>query len=296
MLFKTLHPSGRKLVKSRPLLIQAKDAYVRPGPGPDWFMTTTTVWRVDDLIKRRVRDWRRLLGEDGHTGERTGTMRVDHNSKYTGTHSVFAAPLMEWIILRYGGEPGGKILDAFAGGPPRGVVSSIMGMEYHGCEIRQEQIDENLRVVRGMGLTTAHYHLTDGRFNKVGNLVFDCAITCPPYHSLEVYSDLPNDLSNMSYDEFNGGMWLCAQSHRERMKPGAFVIIVVGNFRDKKGELIDFRSHTVENFRDAGFSLWQDVILGKNFASAAIRAGNAWRGMKLVPAHEHMLVFRTPGG
>ena len=41
------------------------------------------------------------------------------------------------------------------------------------------------------------------------------------------------------------------------MKPGAFVCIVVGTFRDKKGELIDFPAHTVMNFQDAGFIYWQ---------------------------------------
>ena len=78
------------------------------------------------------------------------------------------------------------------------------------------------------------------------------------------------------------------------MKPGSFVCIIVGLFRDKKGELIDFPADTVENFRDAGFTYWQNIILSKNFASAAVRAGNAWKGMKLVPRHENLLVFRTP--
>ena len=61
----------------------------------------------------------------------------------TGTVSIFPAPLVEWILLRYGGPKGGKIIDAFAGGPPRGVVSAIMGFQYTGVELRQEQIDEN---------------------------------------------------------------------------------------------------------------------------------------------------------
>jgi hypothetical protein len=78
------------------------------------------------------------------------------------------------------------------------------------------------------------------------------------------------------------------------MKPGAFVCIVVANFRAKDGELTDFRGDTVANFREAGFTFWQDVVLSRNFASAAVRASNAWKGMKLVPRHEHLLVFRKP--
>jgi hypothetical protein len=79
------------------------------------------------------------------------------------------------------------------------------------------------------------------------------------------------------------------------MKPGAFVCIIVGPFRDKKsGELVDFRAHTVDNFREAGFIFWQEIILSKNFGSAAKRSTNSWKGLKLVPIHEFLLVFRTP--
>lgn len=260
-------------------------------------MTTTTVWRVDELIRRRVRDWRRLTEETGHSGERTGSFRPDHDSIYTGTHSVFPAPLVEWVLLRYGGPEGGKILDAFAGGPPRGLVSGIMGYEYHGFEIRQEQIDENLRVIKRCKLENVHYHLADGRFLEAGVADFDAALTCPPYFNLEVYSEHPQDISNFgTYEEFNAAMMFCARAHRAKMKPGAFVCIVIGPFRDKKtGEIVDFRAHTVDNFREAGFIFHQEIILSKNFGSAAKRSTNAWVNFKLVPIHEFLLVFRAPG-
>lgn len=302
MLFKK-QVKGHEVYRSQPLLIKPSQGYVRPGPGKSWFATTTSVWRTDELIRRSVRDWRRLTDETGHSGERTASMRADHDSVFTGTYSVFPAPLMEWILLRYGGDPGNpsvrsKVLDAFAGGPPRAVVSSIMGYEYHGVEIRQEQITENLAILRSLNLDGARYHLSDGRYLDMGGEDnFDVAITCPPYFNLEVYSDHKDDLSTFgSYDEFNAAMGMCAMAHRERMKPGAFVCIVVGPFRDKKtGELIDFPAHTVNNFREAGFVFWQSIVLSKNFASAAKRSTNAWRGLKLVPAHEFLQVFRTPG-
>lgn len=295
MLFKSLDAnSGKTLVTSKPLLLPASTGYVRPGVGKDWFQTTTTVWRVDELIKRRVRDWRRLLGETGHSGERTGTMRKDHNSAFTGTHSVFPAPLVEWILLRYGGPAGGKVLDAFAGGPPRGAVAAIMGYDYLGVEIRQAQIDENQTVMKKLGVKP-RYILDDARFMDFDEGGFDVGLTCPPYYDLEVYSKDPNDLSNFkTYEAFNAAMAMCAMGYREKVKPGAFVCIVVGPFRDKSGELVDFRAHTVENYREAGFIFWQEILLAKNFGSAAQRSTNAWKGLKLVPIHEYLLVFRAP--
>lgn len=296
MLLKTKLGS-RTLYTSKPLLLTTQQGYTRPSPGKIWFATTTNVWRVDEVIKRRVRDWRRLTGETGHDGERAETFRKDHDSLYTGTHSVFPAPLVEWILLRYGGPNGGRVLDAFAGGTPRAVVSSIMGYSYLGFEIREAQIQENQKRLKELGLGNVEYVLGDGRFLKPDIGQFDCALTCPPYHDLERYSDQDDDISNLgSYAEFNAAMAFTAMAHFEVMKPEAFVCIVVGPFRDKKtGELIDFPGHTIENFREAGFTYWQSIVLSKNFASAAVRSTNAWKGKKLVPAYEMLLVFRMPG-
>lgn len=294
MLFKTKQ-HGKTLVRSKPLLLTAQQGYSRPPAGKAWFQTTTTVWRVDELMRRRVRDWRRLLNETGHTNSRSETMRADHNSIYTGTHSVFPAPLVEWILLRYGGAPGGHILDPFAGGPPRAAVSSLMGYKYTGYEVRQEQIDENVKLLQELELTGAEYVLGDGRLLCDEQNQYDCGIACPPYWNLEEYSQQPDDLSNMAtYAEFNASMALSAASCFEALKPDAFMCVIVGPFRDKNGELVDFRAHTVENYRDVGFIFWQEIILSKNFASAAKRGPNAWRGFKLVPTHEYLLIFKKP--
>ncbi len=297
MLIKSKMEGGRILYSTKPLLItDATKGYTRPQPGKEWFQTTTTIWRCDELIRRKTRDWRRLTGETGHTGERAETMRADHESVYTGTHSVFAAPVVEWILLRYGGEPGGVVLDAFSGGPPRAVVSTIMGFKYVGFDVRRAQIEENERKIAALGLRGAIFKHGDGRFLEGAEGPFDVALTCPPYHDLEKYSDQPDDMSNMrSYAEFRAGIMFCARAHRKLMKPKSFVCIIVGPFRDKKtSELIDLPAHTVEEFQDAGFYYHQQIVLSKNFGSAAKRSTNAWKGHKLVPIHEFLLVFRTP--
>ncbi len=300
MLFRKFDPeSGKVLKNNRTLLFKAADGYVRPPEyGSLWWSTTTSIWAIDEIIGRRIRDWRRLTQETGHSGTRTLTMRSSHESAFTGTHSVFPAPLCEWIILRYGGPPGGLILDSFAGGPPRAVVAALMGYRYVGFDIRQEQIDEDLKVINNLGISgSIKYVCADGCYLEgLDDNSCDAAMTCPPYYNLEQYSDLPNDLSNLEdYETFNKAMSNCAKAHFRVMKPDSLVSIIVGNFRDKKGELIDFRSDTVVNFRTHGFIFHQDVILMKNFASSAIRAPSAWKGRKLVMRHEHLLVFRKPG-
>jgi hypothetical protein len=305
MLFRKFdHESGKILKHNKTLLFKAADGYIRPKEGGSfWWLTTTSIWPVDELIGRRIRDWRRFLGEDGHSGTRSQSMRQDHDSIYTSTHSVFPAPLAEWIILRYGGLPGGLILDAFAGGPPRAVVSALMGYKYTGFDIRQEQIDENLKTITRLGISgSVDYICSDGCYlDGCTSNSFDFALTCSPYWNLEVYSDLPNDLSNLpSYKEFDKAMAKCAKAHFRVMKPEAFVCIVTCPFRQKTldgvNELLDFPGDTIYNFKEAGFYLWQKIVLSRNFASAAVRSTVSWKGLKLVPRHEELLVFRKPGG
>lgn len=279
------------LTRSQSLLVDPKAAYLLPR---DQWHTSTTVWRTDELIRRQVRDWKRLMGEDGHTGTRAEVFRADHDSVYTATHSVFPAPLVEWALHRYS-RPGFTVLDAFAGGPPRAVVTAFMGMKYTGFDIRQEQIDENLKLLKRLKLD-AEFVCGDGCYmDGVPDGHFQFGITCPPYHDLERYSDLPQDLSNQrSYGEFRAGMALCAEAYFRKMCAGAFVAMAVGPFRDKRGELVDFPGHVVTDFREVGFLYWQNIVITKNFGSAAKRASNAWRGLKLVPCHEFLLIFRKP--
>lgn len=283
-------PDGRKRFTQKSLLVQPKAAYVRPKLD---FKTSTSIWNIDEAIKRRVTDWRRITQEDGHTGLRS-VLRKD--TIYTGTYSVFPIPLMEYIVIRYGGPSGGKILDPFAGGPPRAIASSFMGMEYHGIDVREDQIAENMEVVKALDLKGVQYYHDDARYlTTVPDHQYDMSVACPPYYDVEVYSDEEDDMSTFpTYASFNAAMWMSAEAQFPLLKPGAFACLIVCNFRDKKGELIDFRADTVANFKEAGFLFWDEVILSRNFGSAAKRASTAWKGLKLVRRHEFLLVFRKP--
>ena len=293
MLLTKIFRGTKKLQRTVHTLTNPKDGYIPPKLT---FETTTTVWRTDELIKKRKRDWERHLGEDGYSGIRESVARKDLTIGYTGTYSVFPVPLAEWIIIRFGGKPGSTILDAFSGGPPRGLTAGIMGYEYVGYDISAKQIEQNAKIINKYKLDTVIYKLSDARnihLIEHGDY-FDFALTCPPYWNMEVYSDDPDDFSAFdTYDEFHDAMFEVAKAHFRVMKPGAFVCIIVGNFRDKKtGEIIDFRGHTVCNFQDAGFLFHQEVILAKNFGSAVQRSSTAWKGKKLVSTHEHLLVFK----
>jgi len=303
MLVKKYDQNSNKVLKhNKTLLFSPAQGYIRPPEyGSLWWATTTSVWAVDELIGRRIRDWRRLTHEDGHSGTRNETMRQDHDSIYTGSHSVFPVPLAEWIMLRYAPREGGVVLDAFAGGPPRAIVSAFMGYSYIGYEIRQEQIDENKQIINNLGISgSITYHLGDGtQMAGMEPNSVDFAITCPPYYNLEKYSDLAEDLSNLeTYEEFDQSMFHCAQAYFKALKPGSYVCLVCCPFRlggnKDENELIDMPGDIVHTFKLAGFFLWQKIILSRNAASAAARSTTSWKGRKLISRHEELLVFRKP--
>lgn len=304
MLFKRYDTaSGKVLKQEQTQLLNASKGYIRPSEyGSLWWLSTTSIWNVDELILRRIRDWRRLTNETGHSGTRTKAMRSSHDSMFTGTMSVFPVPLAEWIILRYGGPEGGTILDAFSGGPPRAITAGLMRYNYIGFDIRQEQIDENMEIIKSLELEDrVKFICGDGtQLDGIASESMDFGFSCPPYYNLEVYSNLPDDLSNLdTYDDFMESINRCARSYRRVMKPDAFVCIVTSPFRlvNDRGvnEQVDFPGDVIRSFRNADMYLWQDVILSRNFASAAGRASTSWRGHKLIPRHERLLVFRVPG-
>jgi DNA modification methylase/Fe-S-cluster containining protein len=56
--------------------------------------------------------------------------------------SIFDPVLCE-LVYRWFCPPHGQIIDPFAGGSVRGIVASMLGFKYWGCDLRQEQIDAN---------------------------------------------------------------------------------------------------------------------------------------------------------
>ncbi len=265
------------------------------------FRTSTNLWDTSDpAFRARNNALKKLMGDDGKTGPRAGTMRKKSDA-YSGTHSVFPPALVEDILQRYAPK-GAKIVDPFAGGPPRGFMSAKLGYEYFGWDVNKDQIDFNKRVLKAHKLK-ASYFKGDGITLEgcPDDLQFDFCLSCPPYWNLEKYkSGDPRDLSHAdTYQSFNEQMKKLPLTLWKVLKPEAFVCLVVGNFRKDAAnkmdkELVPFVEHTIANFQAEAFQLHQQIILKKPDGSAAVRAANSWKGMKLVPTTETLLVFRRP--
>ena len=64
--------------------------------------------------------------------------------------------------------------------------------------------------------------------NETADLVF----TCPPYHNLEKYETAKNQLSECeTYEDFMVQIQKCGKNINRVLKPGAFCVWVVGDWR-----------------------------------------------------------------
>ena len=210
--------------------------------------------------------------------------------------SVFDPVLCE-IAYRWFSPVDGVVLDPFAGGSVRGVVAAKLGRQYVGCDIRPEQVEANRAQWSAMDdgqYQTPVWHCGDSRMidQHAAGVEADFVFSCPPYADLEVYSDDPNDISTMPYDEFIAAYREIIRKSVAMLKNDRFACFVVGEVRDKKGMYRDFVGDTVQAFVDAGASYYNEAILVTQIASLAIRAGGTFsKTRKLGKTHQNILVF-----
>lgn len=201
-------------------------------------------------------------------------------------------PVMAEIVCRWFGLPKCASFDCFAGDSVFGYVSAKLGNKFTGIELRQEQVDLNNSRVEGMD---ARYICDDGQ-NVAKHIKAnsqDLLFSCPPYFDLEVYSDDPKDASNQdTYEDFIKIIGNAFKAALSCLKQNRFAVIVVGDVRDKKtGFYYDFCGDIKRIFKEAGVSLYNEIILVETGASTALRAGRYMESRKVAKMHQNILVF-----
>lgn len=255
----------------------------------------------------RKKTWKKIIKSDsgrseGLIGNNSGLKELAEKmgSELTGT-SIFDPVLCE-VLINWFCPSGGKIIDPFAGGSVRGLVSSLLGREYTGIDLRKEQIDANYNNLNAINTKINLYGeeliepawICDDSLNIDDHVTdkYDFMLTCPPYADLEIYSDDPRDISNMEYENFLKVYTEILQKTFMHLKDNAFVAIIVGDVRDKKGHYRNFTGETINICRNAGLQLYNDCILVEQVATAAMRANKQFTaGRKVCKTHQNVLVF-----
>lgn len=191
----------------------------------------------------------------------------------------------------------GQVLDPFAGGSVRGIVAALLGRRYWGCDLRLEQIEANEEqraIVNKYGGNGENIEWVCGdSLDTVENAPeADFLFSCPPYGNLEIYSEDPRDISNMSFKDFIKAYREIIRKSCQRLKPNRFACFVVGDFRNKDGHYCNFVPGTIKAFRDAGLEFYNDIVLVNVVGTASVRGTRQFRaGRKVVKLHQNVLVF-----
>lgn len=216
--------------------------------------------------------------------------------------SIFDPVVCELVYTWFMPKNGNKVLDCFAGGSVRGIVASVLGKDYTGIDLRQEQIDANKvqfeeikNKFKNMSLKDINWICGDSQYIKklTNGDKFDLLFSCPPYYDLEVYSDKENDLSNLSsYDDFLSVYRKIIHRACSLLNDDCFACFVVGDIRDKNGCYRNFVGDTINAFKDSGLNYYNEIILVNTAGSLPIRINKQFNsGRKIGKRHQNVLVF-----
>ena len=206
--------------------------------------------------------------------------------------SIFDPVLCE-IAYRWFSPPTGSILDPFAGGSVRGIVAAYLGRKYTGIDLRPEQVTANQEQAQAIVPDNMPDWIVGDSRTAIPSEEYDLIFSCPPYYDLEQYSDDDADLSNAGdYDSFILSYREIIQTSVDRLRSDSFACFVVGDIRDGHGIYRNFVGDTVDAFRDAGMSLYNEAILVTTLGSLPIRVGRQFEaGRKLGKTHQNVLIF-----
>ena len=206
--------------------------------------------------------------------------------------SIFDPTLCE-MMYKWFCPAGGQVVDPFAGGSVRGIVATTLGFNYWGCDLRKEQIQANIEQAEALKMKRQPLWVCGDSNNTLRNAPkSDFIFSCPPYGDLEVYSDDPADISNMSFDKFIETYRRIIFRSCRTLNENRFACFVVGDYRDKAGNYTNFVSETIQAFLDSGLQLYNEIIYITPTGSLPVRATRQFNGgRKVGKAHQNVLVF-----
>jgi len=287
---------------NRPLESEKTEQYERVDFLSTYGVIPYSIWETENAkfsnpilkeLKERVGESTRenTLKSFGGAGEKTA---------YTATTSYFNPNLCMIVYSSYCPK-NGKIFDPFAS-VVRPYMAKSMGYNYVGCEVRAEESKKIQSILDSSFLfgeeCEVEVHNKDCREFQTDEK-FDLIFTCPPYWTLETYSNESGDMSNIvDYNSFLSEMKKVYSKCLSLMHNDSYCCFVVADFRDYTdgrkliNRLIPFVSDMIRCGEDAGLVLYDKVILKKPMGTAPSRL-KLWNNRKTVRIHEELLVFRS---
>ena len=247
-----------------------------------------SVWKPNWAVVKELKEW---VGDAGQTRELVGRKMQLLGSKYTT--SIFNPHLAQMIYSAYCPAEA-RVYDGFGGGGTRGFIGASMGHKYTGVEIRPEEVE---RIKNQMVKLKVNFDIicSDSRTYDIEPDAYDFSLTCPPYYDLEVYSAVNGDMSNVAtYQEFLEMLKQSMEVTFKGLKSGSLFVMVVGNFRDRHGNLRHFNGDTARIGQEVGFQLHDELIFWGASDAAYQRLGQFVANRRSVRVHEYLVIFKKP--
>lgn len=246
-----------------------------------------------DWINRKQR-WNKLINDTGQARKNVlagGNSEKDVMNNMNGS-SILDAVLAE-LMIKWFTEEGFTTFDPFAGDTVFGFISGYLKRPFEGIELRQEQADFNQMQCNRENLDCRYICDTSENMDKyIENESKDFIFSCPPYADLEVYSDLKEDLSTMSHEDFFKVYEKILKNTYNKLKNDRFAVIVTSEVRNKKGEYIRLVPNTINIMVEAGYIYYNDIILMNSVGTLPMRTGRHMNaGRKIGRRHQNVLVF-----
>lgn len=242
------------------------------------------------LINDKAQARQNTLSRCGHA---PGTKNWQFMAIKGDTTSILDPVLCE-ILLSWFTEDNFITLDPFAGDSVFGFCSSYKNRPFVGIELRKEQVEFNQALI-DLHELNAKYICDDSLNidNHIKDNSVDFIFSCPPYADLEIYSDLENDLSNMSYEDFFKTIAEILTKTIRKLKENRFACIVIGEVRHKNtGVYLGVVPKIIDIMTNAGLKYYNEMILQTPIGNLHMRAGNYLNtARKVGKMHQNVLVF-----
>lgn len=257
----------------------------------DALLFTSLSGSVPDYYNQKTK-WEQKLGRKLERKEFEDKY-LDKSNMISQT-SIFDPVLCE-IAYTWFSTKEDKIIDPFAGGSVRGIIASALERNYTGLELREEQVlanRENADEVCSGYMPKWVIGDSNKTLDTIEDESFNMCLSCPPYADLEVYSDNPDDLSNMEYKEFINVYQSIIEKIYKKLKDNSFVVWVIGEVRGSDGNYYNFLGDTIKCFLNAGFNYYNEIVLATVIGNAGMRACTPFKkGRKVTKIHQNVLVF-----
>lgn len=252
-----------------------------------------------DWIDRKRR-WHNLINDKGESRESTlfsgkeTKSEVHEKAKSMNNGVSMLDPCLAEVCVKWFTAEGFKVLDPFAGDTVFGFVASYFDLKFTGIELREEQARLNNARIAAEDYNQSKY-INDSSANMdkyIDDESQDFIFSCPPYLDLEVYSDLEEDLSTMSDEEFYKVYEEILSNTYRKLKSNRFACIVTSEVRDKKGSYRMLVQNTIEIMVRAGYKYYNDIILVNSVGTLPLRAGRFMSSTRKVGRrHQNVLIF-----